>query len=106
MTPAGVSDVPLHAFPGRAVGRAAPPLLPHPPGGPSRPDPKGTAMPADVAFLLRAVIGRIRSEEAGFSTAELLGNAALGIAALVLIWGLLTNVGSSVMEFITNALGL
>ena len=63
-------------------------------------------MLAEVALLLRAVAGRLRTEDSGFSTAELLGNAALGIAALVLIWGLLTNVGSSVMQFITNALGL
>jgi hypothetical protein len=45
-------------------------------------------------------------DDAGFSTAELLGNAALGIAALVAIWALLTNVGSSVMTFISTALGI
>jgi hypothetical protein len=44
--------------------------------------------------------------ESGFSTAELLGNAALGIAALVVIWGLLTNVGSQVITFIQTALGI
>jgi hypothetical protein len=44
--------------------------------------------------------------EAGFSTAELLGNAALGVAALVAIWALLSTVGTGVMTFISNALGI
>ena len=41
-----------------------------------------------------------RSSEAGLATAELLGNAALGIAALVAIWGVLQTVGIDVMHWI------
>lgn len=36
----------------------------------------------------------------GFSTAELLGNAALGIAALVAIWGVLQILGVDVVNMI------
>jgi len=39
-------------------------------------------------FLERLLRRRTRSE-AGMTTAELLGNAALGVLALVVIWGLL-----------------
>lgn len=60
----------------------------------------------DLALLLRTALGRVRREEGAFSTAELLGNAALGIAALVAIWALLTNVGRGVIDFITSALGI
>jgi hypothetical protein len=38
--------------------------------------------------------------EAGMATAELLGNAALGIAALVAIWAVLQAVGLDVMMWI------
>lgn len=38
--------------------------------------------------------------EAGLATAELLGNAALGIAALVAIWAVLQAVGLDVMDWI------
>jgi hypothetical protein len=41
-----------------------------------------------------------RSSERGMATAELLGNAALGIAALVAIWAVLQAVGLDVMEWI------
>lgn len=38
----------------------------------------------------------------GFSTAELLGNAALGVAALAVIWGLMTGLGEQVVTYITG----
>lgn len=38
--------------------------------------------------------------QCGLATAELLGNAALGIAALVAIWAVLQAVGLDVMEWI------
>lgn len=38
--------------------------------------------------------------EEGFSTAELLGNAALGIAALIAIWGVLQVLGVDVVNWI------
>jgi len=46
---------------------------------------------------------RLRSE-AGMTTAELLGNAALGIAALVAIWGVLQTLGLDVMTWIRGQL--
>lgn len=42
--------------------------------------------------------------EEGMATAELLGNAALGIAALVAIWAVLQTVGLDVMEWIRGQL--
>lgn len=44
--------------------------------------------------------------EEGFSTAELLGNAALGIAALVAIWVLMDDLGLAVVQWIRGQLGL
>ena len=38
--------------------------------------------------------------EAGFTTAELLGNAALGIAALVAIWAVLQALGVDIVDWI------
>lgn len=46
---------------------------------------------------------RLRSER-GMTTAELLGNAALGIAALVAIWGVLQVLGLDVMTWIRGQL--
>jgi hypothetical protein len=52
---------------------------------------------------------RLRSllrDESGLSTAELLGNAALAIAALVVIWGVLQTLGVDVVAWIrTQILG-
>lgn len=49
---------------------------------------------------------RLRHEDDGFSTAELLGNAALGIVALVVIWAGLQAVGLDVIDLIRqNLLG-
>lgn len=42
--------------------------------------------------------------EDGMTTAELLGNAALGIAALVAIWGVLQVLGLDVMTWIRGQL--
>ena len=39
-------------------------------------------------------------DERGLATAELLGNAALGIAALVAIWAVLQSIGLDVMDWI------
>lgn len=41
----------------------------------------------------------LRSED-GFTTAELLGNAALGIIALVAIWGLIQALGVDIVNWI------
>ena len=45
-------------------------------------------------------------DESGMTTAELLGNAALAIAALVGIWLLLQQIGVDVMGFIRNQIGI
>lgn len=44
--------------------------------------------------------------EAGLSTAELLGNAALAIAALVAIWAGLRVLGINVVEWIGDQIGV
>lgn len=46
-----------------------------------------------------------RSED-GLSTAELLGNAALAIAALVAIWAGLRVLGVNVVEWIGDQIGV
>jgi hypothetical protein len=45
-------------------------------------------------------------EEEGFSTAELLGNAALGIGALVAIWALLESLGVNIVQWIGAQIGM
>ena len=45
-------------------------------------------------------VGRVKGDERGLSTAELLGNAALAIAALVVIWAALETLGLEVVEWI------
>jgi hypothetical protein len=51
---------------------------------------------------LRAVIRRVHDDERGLNTAELLGNAALAIAALLVIWGALEATGVEVVEWISG----
>ncbi len=46
------------------------------------------------------------TDEDGMTTAELLGNAALSIAALVGIWLLLQQIGVDVMDYIRNSIGV
>jgi hypothetical protein len=43
---------------------------------------------------------RLAVHERGFTTAELLGNAALGVAALVVIWLALQLLGQNVVDWI------
>lgn len=47
-----------------------------------------------------AGVARLHRVEEGFSTAELLGNAALGILALVAIWAVLQALGVDVINWI------
>ena len=51
--------------------------------------------------LLRRAGSRVE-DEAGFSTAELLGNAALGVAALMVIWAMLQGLGADVVDWIRD----
>lgn len=51
-------------------------------------------------------LSRLLHRDEGFSTAELLGNAALGILALVAIWTVLSDQGSQlVTELLTRVSG-
>lgn len=45
---------------------------------------------------------RVYRSEAGLSTAELLGNAALAIGALVVIWGVLEAAGVEIVGWIRD----
>ncbi len=54
-------------------------------------------------MLVLTLVARLRAlhrQEEGFSTAELLGNAALGIIALVAIWALLQTLGVDIVNWI------
>lgn len=58
---------------------------------------------------LRRVVTILRpvwhpESEAGMTTAELLGNAALGIAALVAIWAVMQTLGLDVVDWIRGQL--
>lgn len=53
---------------------------------------------------LRAWVRSLRNDDRGLNTAELMGNAALAIAALVVIWGALQALGVDVVEWIRGQL--
>lgn len=46
----------------------------------------------------------LREDERGLNTAELMGNAALAIAALVIIWGALQALGVDLVGWIRGQL--
>ncbi len=46
----------------------------------------------------------MKRDEAGMTTAELLGNAALGVLALVVIWGALQALGVDVVNMVRDSL--
>ena len=56
-----------------------------------------------LEFLMR-LLDRSGRSEAGMTTAELLGNAALGVLALVVIWGLLQSLGVDIVNWIRGQL--
>jgi hypothetical protein len=53
---------------------------------------------------LVARVGSAARPEEGMTTAELLGNAALGIAALVAIWAVLQALGLDIVNWIRGQL--
>lgn len=56
---------------------------------------------------LRGLLVRMRTragDESGLTTAELLGNAALGVFALVVIWTGLRELGVDVVDWIRDDL--
>jgi len=54
----------------------------------------------EVTQLLRTM----REDDRGLNTAELMGNAALAIAALVVIWGALQALGVDIVTWIRSSL--
>ena len=48
------------------------------------------------------MIDRLHHETAGYSTTELLANAALAIGAVVLIWGAISGLGGDVIDWISG----
>lgn len=61
-----------------------------------------------VAFMgfVESTKQRIIEGEDGLSTAELLGNAALAIGALVIIWGLLQALGVDIVNWIREQINI
>ena len=57
-----------------------------------------------IVRLYTWMVSRRDSGEAGMTTAELLGNAALGIAALVAIWAVLQTLGLDIINWIRGQL--
>ena len=53
---------------------------------------------------LRAWAHALRTDDRGLNTAELMGNAALAIAALVVIWGALQALGVDIVGWIRTSL--
>lgn len=49
---------------------------------------------------LKTWLTAMRTDDRGLNTAELMGNAALAIAALVVIWGALQALGVDVVQWI------
>ena len=59
-----------------------------------------------LSYLYVFVTQRMRRSERGLATAELLGNAALGVAALVIIWAALQALGVDIVSWIrTQVMG-
>ena len=59
-----------------------------------------------VRDSIGGLLREVHEDERGLNTAELLGNAALAIAALLVIWGALEALGVSVVDWIGGQLGL
>lgn len=59
-----------------------------------------------VLARMATTFKRLHADERGLNTAELLGNAALAIAALVVIWAALQALGVDIVDWIrTQVLG-
>jgi hypothetical protein len=65
----------------------------------------GRRLARRVARTMQAIMSPATADpEAGMTTAELLGNAALGIAALVAIWAVMQTLGLDVVDWIRGQL--
>lgn len=69
---------------------------------------RGTGESLDNTSLRLVVLWhrmlQVLEDASGFSTAELLGNAAMAIGALVVIWGALRLMGINLLTEIQNAI--
>lgn len=54
--------------------------------------------------VIRAWADALRNEDRGLNTAELMGNAALAIAALVVIWAGLQALGVDIVDWMRTQL--
>ncbi|MCY3562965.1 MAG: hypothetical protein F4Z41_00440 [Acidimicrobiia bacterium] len=54
--------------------------------------------------MIGETLRRLKGEERGLSTAELLGNAALAIVALLAVWALLQTLGTDIVGWIRGQL--
>ena len=54
--------------------------------------------------VVRAWAHALRTDDRGLNTAELMGNAALAIAALVVIWGALQALGLDIVGWMRSEL--
>jgi hypothetical protein len=66
--------------------------------------PTKETRPMSIINLLVRILERRAPSEAGMTTAELLGNAALGVLALVVIWGMLQALGVDIVNWIRGQL--
>ena len=57
-----------------------------------------------MLLALREWAKALRDDDRGLNTAELMGNAALAIAALVVIWGALQALGVDIVGWIRGEL--
>lgn len=57
-----------------------------------------------MKLALRAWAHAMREDDRGLNTAELMGNAALAIAALVVIWAALQALGVDIVAWIRTQL--
>jgi hypothetical protein len=53
-----------------------------------------------LSIVIRQRLRSTERTESGLATAELLGNAALGVAALVVIWAALQALGLDIVDWI------
>jgi hypothetical protein len=57
-----------------------------------------------MTHVIREWATALRQDDRGLNTAELMGNAALAIAALVVIWGALQALGVDIVGWIRGEL--
>lgn len=56
----------------------------------------------DIPSRAMGMLRMVDDDERGLNTAELLGNAALAIVALIAIWAALKQAGLDIIEWITD----